>query len=72
MPQYNEKEFHFKTPVEAEETCKGCRQHHGIRIFVHFEREYQLLGAPQRPREIEGTQGNPRESNKGQCRLIEE
>lgn len=39
---------------------------------MSFERQVQILAAPPRPQEMEGTEGKLRESNKGQCRLIEE
>jgi len=56
MPKCNVKDFYFKTSVEAEETCKRYRESHRIRIFMSFERQDQLLGAPQKPQEMEGTE----------------
>lgn len=70
MPKCNEKEFYFKTLVEAEGTCKRQRTTIGS-AFLSLERQDQIFRASQRPQEMEGTEEKPRESNKGQHRLNE-
>lgn len=71
MPNYNEKDFYFRTSVGAEKTCRRSKKNHGNGLFVSFETGLTSLSNTEISRK--GREGEKAgESNKGQCKLMKE